>query len=144
MNTDERRFIVTTTQLFRFLGTNGLRRMLQSQGILRTQQFDEESDEEIGYTFGSHGLRRRRRQRPSGDLYPKVPSDAGRELMASGIYGNNPYYVDKLKHRRRKLATKLMWREMGIGPRGADYRASHAIFQVGTHFYSTRLYPLPL
>jgi WD repeat-containing protein 23 len=65
------------------------------------------------------------------DLYPKIPSEAGTELMRSGHYGSDAYYVDALKHRRKRLASKLMWRELGFENQGAEKRANQAISQVG-------------
>lgn len=128
----------------RLLGANGLRRILQSQGLLSQRVYprssddggdDEDEDEGDVYTYGSRGFRRRRRQRPSGYLYPKIPSEAGEALMASGIFGNNQYYVDRIKQRKNRLATKLMWRELALGP---QYRYSRVISQVG----NLLLYPL--
>ncbi|WEW57487.1 hypothetical protein PRK78_002954 [Emydomyces testavorans] len=119
---------VTWEQLFRLLGANGLRRILQTQGLWR-EHAPRDEDEEDASVFRSYDLRRRRRQRPIEDLYPKVPSEAGIELMASGTFGSNPYHVDRLKKRRTKFATKMLWRELGLGPRGADLRAAQAIPQ---------------
>lgn len=74
--------------------------------------------------------RRRRRARRSGNNFPKVPSDTGRELMRSGLYGSDAYYVDRLKNRKKRLASKLMWRELAIGRRGDRLKDSKAISQV--------------
>lgn len=117
------------------LGANGLRRILQSHGLLGPGIDDEDDDDDeygvqMHYGFG-FGRRRRRRQGPPEEVYPKVPSEVGRELMMSGHYGNNPDYVDDLKKRKKRLATKLMWRELGIEPGRAQRRTTQSIFQVG-------------
>jgi WD repeat-containing protein 23 len=93
---------------------------------------DNDEEEEYGIHYGGYGVRRRRRERPAGDVFPKVPSDVGTELMRSGLYGSDPHYVDKLKQRKKRLATKLMWRELGIGTTGAQKRDARAVFQVGS------------
>ncbi|EEP75595.1 conserved hypothetical protein [Uncinocarpus reesii 1704] len=121
--------IVTTEQLFQLLGATRLRRILQTHGLWREQVPRDEDDEDAS-VFGSYGFRRRRTQRPVEERYPKIPSELGAELMASGAFGNNPYHVDRAKKRRLNFATKMMWRELGRGPRGADLRAARAIPQV--------------
>ncbi|KAK2858482.1 hypothetical protein FQN49_004692 [Arthroderma sp. PD_2] len=116
--------LVTTAQLFRLLGANELHRILQGHGLLRSRSIDEPNRLDVNQLYGT-GRRRRKRS----NLYPKAPSQAGRELMAYGDYGSDPYYVDRLKGRIKKLSTKLMYRELGTGPRGAQSRSSRAISQ---------------
>jgi WD repeat-containing protein 23 len=124
--------IVTSAQILQLLGANGLRRILQQHGLLgATLGADDEDDDEVYGAYGGHRFRRRRRNRPAGDVFPKVPSDNGTELMNSGLYGSNPYYVDVLKQRKKRLATKLMWRELGIGAAGAQKCDVRSVFQVG-------------
>ncbi|PGH26657.1 hypothetical protein AJ80_01603 [Polytolypa hystricis UAMH7299] len=106
-------------QIVRILGANGLRRILQSHGVLG-------SDDDW---FGYYRSRRRRRSRPEEDVFPKVPSDVGMELMRSGHYGTNPHFVDRLKHRKKRLTSRLMWRELASGTHGARLRDSRAISQ---------------
>ncbi|KAI9733329.1 MAG: hypothetical protein M1834_003413 [Cirrosporium novae-zelandiae] len=73
---------------------------------------------------------RQRRSLKSGlDKYPKVPSDIGRNLMNSGQFGNHEYYRSSFKNRRRKLATKLMWRELGYEFGGKRKRESRILVQ---------------
>ncbi|KAJ9302546.1 hypothetical protein DTO217A2_7267 [Paecilomyces variotii] len=124
---------VTSAQILQVLGANGLRRILQSHGLLGPGIDDEDDDDDeygvqMHYGFG-FGRRRRRRQGPPEEVYPKVPSEVGRELMMSGHYGNNPDYVDDLKKRKKRLATKLMWRELGIETGRAQRRTTQSIFQ---------------
>jgi DDB1- and CUL4-associated factor 11 len=61
---------------------------------------------------------------------PKVPSENGIALMNSGFYGNNPSYADEARRRKKKLATRIMWRELGIGAPGERRRDSRLVFQV--------------
>jgi WD repeat-containing protein 23 len=73
-------------------------------------------------------LRRRQRRRAPPE-YPKVPSEAGRELMASGDFGANPYFVDQSTKRNQKLFSRLLWREMDQGQRGMRAMAPRTISQ---------------
>lgn len=69
-------------------------------------------------------------RRPRREQFPKVPNEAGRELMGSGDFGNNSHYVDELKKRKKALATRLMWRELGIDVNGPRTRPTQSISQV--------------
>jgi WD repeat-containing protein 23 len=87
---------------------------------------DDEEEEEFGGFFGY----RRRIQRGRGDPAPEVPSKEGAKLMASGDFGSNSYYTDELKKRRTTLATRTMWRELGIGLSGGPRKEVQSISQV--------------
>ncbi|KAL1959638.1 hypothetical protein VTO42DRAFT_1673 [Malbranchea cinnamomea] len=114
---------LTIAQLFDYFGAEGLRQFLQGHGLLRRRlNLDDEGSR-------SSQFRRRHRQRPLEELYPKIPSDMGKKLMASGTYGYNPYFIDRMKRRDKSLYTRLLWRELGSGPLGARRRASRAISQ---------------
>ncbi|KAI0162023.1 WD40-repeat-containing domain protein [Xylariaceae sp. FL1272] len=67
---------------------------------------DDEIDEPGGW-------RARMRQRRHQDPFPKVPSEKGRELMNSGVFGAND--VISPIRRRKELARRILDREMGIG-----------------------------
>jgi WD repeat-containing protein 23 len=124
--------IVTSSQILQLLGANGLRRILRQHGLGGTLADDDDDEEENIYgSYGASRFRRRRRNRPAGDVFPKVPSLEGQGLMDSGLYGSNPSYVDTLKQRKKRLMTKLMWRELGIGTAGAQKRDVESVFQVG-------------
>ncbi|KAK2734297.1 hypothetical protein FQN55_002845 [Onygenales sp. PD_40] len=114
---DDAQTTLTAAELFRLLGSHGLQRILRTHRIsgLRFELDQDDSDDDANEIFGTHGFRRRR----SMTKYepPKVPSDAGRELMYTGQYGSNPHYADKLKRRKEKLATRLMWRELAYDGR---------------------------
>ncbi|EED13777.1 WD repeat protein [Talaromyces stipitatus ATCC 10500] len=124
----------TTAQVIRLLGGGGFRRLLQSRGVFGGGAFvvDEEDDENDDDDFGGYSslrFRRRRRNRTARHAYPNVPSENGIALMNSGLYGNNPNYVDEAKRRKKKLATRIMWRELGIGSPGERKRDSGLVFQ---------------
>ncbi|KAI1919785.1 hypothetical protein LOZ12_002254 [Ophidiomyces ophidiicola] len=119
---------VTTEQLFRLLGASGLRRILQTHGLWREHAPHDDNNEDA-FVFGSYGFRRRPRRKPAEDLYPKIPSDEGAELMASGAFGSNHHYVDRMKNRRASFAMKMLSRELALGPRGAELRANRALPQ---------------
>lgn len=103
-------------RLLNIISPAGLRQILHTHG-LGTAPLDEDDDEDYGF----FGFRKRREGRGSDEI-PKVPSDAGTELMGSGDFGNNPNYIDELKQRKKALTTKLMWRELGIDVSGVRRR----------------------
>lgn len=85
---------------------------------------DDDSDAYLGYA-----TRRSRRNRSTfvGDRYPKIPSEKGRELMDSGTFGTNDHcehtscglpYSETDIGKRRKLARRMLDREMGVESRG--------------------------
>ncbi|RMJ27026.1 WD repeat protein [Aspergillus sp. HF37] len=78
--------------------------------------------------FSSFGYRKWR-SRNRNAQFPKVPSDAGTELMGSGDFGDNSHYVDELRKRKKALAAKLMWRELGLDAAGTQRRTTRSISQ---------------
>ncbi|KAB8236885.1 WD40 repeat domain-containing protein [Aspergillus alliaceus] len=86
---------------------------------------EDEEDEELAGFFGF----RRRARRGRGDPAPAVPSEEGAKLMASGDFGSNFYFTDELKKRRRTLATRTMWRELGIDLPGGPRKEVQSISQ---------------
>ncbi|KAK2757330.1 hypothetical protein FQN54_004844 [Arachnomyces sp. PD_36] len=138
---------ITPSQLFQLLGPSGLRRILQTHAFFPRGADDEEEgdsedweddDHHYGFLRGS-ARERRRNRRPLDELYPKVPSEAGIELMGSGHYGSNSHYADEVRQRRKRLASKLMWRELGYETQGAQKRAKQQISQVGTARHGGKL-----
>lgn len=100
------------------------------QSLMRPSRLSDDDSNESGYfVYG-------RPRRPRQDRFPKVPSEAGRELMGSGDFGSNSHFVDELKKRKKALATGLMWRELGIDVNGARRRATLSIFQVSNRYWS--------
>lgn len=119
---------VSAARLLNLLASNGLRHILHYNGWRRGTLGDEdEDDEEFGF------LRYSRRSRRSGaENLPKVPSDEGTELMRSGDFGEDPYYVDMLKKRKKTLAAKIMWRELGVDVSGRHRLAVQSTAQVSS------------
>lgn len=119
---------VSAARLLNLLASNGLRHILHYNGLHDANVVED--DEEEDYEFGFFGYRRRAR-RSGGQQFPKVPSEEGAQLMDSGDFGSNPHYVDKLKRRKQALATKIMWRELGVDVSGPQRRDMQSITQVG-------------
>ena len=110
-------------RLLNMLTPTGLRQILLHHGWQGGQLDSDDED-------GGFGLfRSRKRRLESTDQPPKVPSDAGMQLMGSGDFGSNANYVDELKKRKKALAAKLMWRELGLDALGGQ-RATRSISQV--------------
>ncbi|PCH02162.1 hypothetical protein PENOC_044640 [Penicillium occitanis (nom. inval.)] len=123
--------------LLRLLNARGLQALLRSHGLFAGGAYlvrgggggggGGDDDEDDGFGYGSSRFNRRRRavRHPP----PKVPSENGIALMNSGFYGNNPSYADEARRRKKKLATRIMWRELGIGAPGERRRDSRLVFQ---------------
>ena len=125
---------VNPAEILQLLAATGLRRVPQAHGFMGGPPFDpdEEADEDDFFFAeqGAYRFRRNRRDRPSGDQFPEVPSENGQKLMASGVYGNNPHYLDTRRLRKKKLSNRLMWRELGLGGYSGQRRDTRSIFQV--------------
>jgi len=62
-----------------------------------------------------HFIRRRRgRTRPDPNRFPKVPSEAGAQLMNSGNFGANEIRSLDTITQKKKLARRILDRELGI------------------------------
>ena len=114
------------TQIMQLLGHAGLRRIFANRssgdrGI--TLRIDED---ELDDGLGS---RRRRRARSTKHQFPAVPSEVGQKLMDGGVFGTSEYYRDNLRKRNKRLARKLMSRELG-NDRNYSTRATSAVSQV--------------
>ena len=124
---------MTIDHINQVLGSHGpLRRLLLQHYRLvdRFPRAAEDDDEDYGYGYG--GFRSRRRKPiPKGDRFPKVPSERGKELMDSGIYGSNEGFVDKLRKRKNNVSEQLLWRRLGLDARGTCSRANRLLAQVG-------------
>ena len=89
------------------LGHAGLRRIFANHsGAL----IDVDDD---GGTYAA-GRRRRRPYQPRQHRYPAVPSEEGTKLMRSGTFGCTAYDRETLKRRNKRLATRIMNRELGV------------------------------
>ncbi|KXT15556.1 hypothetical protein AC579_6532 [Pseudocercospora musae] len=130
---------LTQQQILQLLNHAGLRGVLsgltggpttRSQGRARHVALDdnEEEDDDEEYGYVGYGARRARRRRVVvGDRYPPIPSEQGKDLMEQGTFGNNDRcrhtacglpMAQETKRHRRKLAWRMMDREMGIEHRG--------------------------
>lgn len=127
--------LVSPAQVLSLLNAGGLRRILQTHGLLGGSGLFADDDDDDEYGYGGYRVRRRRANRAAGHAFPKVPSENGRALMNSGSYGNNLNYVDEQKKRKKTLAAKLMWRELGIGTPSDQKRDVRAVFQVRHAFH---------
>ncbi|KAF2022172.1 WD40 repeat-like protein [Aaosphaeria arxii CBS 175.79] len=131
--------IITPDQILRLLGSGGLAQLFASdivRGGGRGQHVflnDDDDDDGIatGYDPIGFGLRNRRLRRgPHGPAtFNKVPSDTGRELMNSGTFGSSYRSEDTLQRRKKKLAYKLMRRELGLGSDGRQRNANRLLKQ---------------
>lgn len=117
---------MSTSDLLNIITSNGLYPFFQNRHNNTNLDEDDNDDNDI------FDYRRRPARRGGSDQFPKVPSEAGMELMGSGDFGRNSHYVDDLKKRKKALATKLMWRELGIDTNGMRERSSQLISQVST------------
>lgn len=126
---------VSRQQIAQLLGTNGLRRLL-ARGAGGIAPFlagveDSDEDEEEDDDFDPRmGRRTRSSRRPRQQVeFEKVPSEEGRKLMLSGTFGGNERGEDSFK-RRRKLASRLVRREMGLGSCGRQKARNGLLRQV--------------
>ncbi|KIW88769.1 uncharacterized protein Z519_10816 [Cladophialophora bantiana CBS 173.52] len=91
---------------------------------------DDDDDDDDLHEYGGFSRRRRaQRQKPKGDRFPKVPSEAGKALMNSGIYGCRDSYLDILRKRRRTVSERLLWRRLGSEARSTMRRQNNLIAQ---------------
>ena len=90
---------------------------------------DDDDNDDDSEAYPGYGARRSRRNRRTfvGDRYPKIPSDKGRELMESGTFGTNDHcdhtscglpFSQTNMRKRRKLARRMLDREIGVEQRG--------------------------
>lgn len=109
------------------LGQQGLGRIyVQHAGAARGTRYGDNED-----GFGGFGMGRPRRpkNRTMND-YPKVPSEAGRNLMASGTFGNRGGYDSASTNRKVRLSRKLLRRELGLENGSRQKTANRSIAQV--------------
>ncbi|KAI0475785.1 WD40 repeat-like protein [Xylariaceae sp. FL0804] len=78
--------------------------------------FDEDDADADAYAEHNWSLNERRRRARDPDRFPKVPSEKGRELMDSGRFGAND--VSSPIRTRKRLARRILDRELGVGDRG--------------------------
>jgi WD repeat-containing protein 23 len=123
--------------LFELLASSGLQHILQANGWPTAMEEEQEqlanedddlSDEDFMPIFRNRLRARRSTERVT---LPPVPNPEGKKLMGEGHFGTDHFYGDRLRQRKKFLATSLMWRELGIDTDGVRKRASQSISQVG-------------
>lgn len=131
--------MITREQIMQLLGHAGLGRIFATDFIprsgLRRRRLDDdeqgdEEDSNAGTGYDPIGTRSSGRRRgPRGrDLFEKVPSEQGQELMQGGNFGTNPRSEDTLQ-RKKKLAYNIMRRELGIGGDGRQKNSTRLLRQ---------------
>ncbi|KAI9368802.1 WD40-repeat-containing domain protein [Aspergillus egyptiacus] len=123
---------VSTAQLLNILASGGLRQIFSYHGFPPgpAGTFDDHYDDDDDYEeYGIRGLGRRVPRRTGPPQYPKVPSDEGTKLMRSGTFGSEPSYVDERMKRKKSLAGRMMWRELGIDGYGLQRNKVRSISQ---------------
>lgn len=120
-------------RLLNALAPTGLRHILRAHGW-RSSPVGAGGDDDDDFGFFS----RQKRSKGRNAEFPKVPSDAGTELMGSGDFGDNSHYTDELLKRKKSLATKLMWRELGFDAAGVRRRTTRSISQVSGPWHLPR------
>ncbi len=125
---------MTSAQLLEILRTNAPFRQLLTRGVFHGRAanigIDEDEDDDREARNGRFGSRRRRRPQNCENKYPKIPSDEGREIMRSGIYGSRDHFGDIRRKRKKNISERLMWRRLGEDARGSYRRANRLISQV--------------
>jgi hypothetical protein len=125
------RALVTIDQINAVLGSHGpLRRLLLNHYRRdRGQRASDDDDDEYVSGYGGFAPRRRR-PKVIGDKFPKIPSEQGKALMNSGLYGYNEHFVDRRRKRKNNVSERLLWRKLGLDARGSSRRANRYIAQV--------------
>ncbi|KAF2643397.1 WD40 repeat-like protein [Massarina eburnea CBS 473.64] len=117
---------VSRDQIMRLLGNSGLRQLFSRRQL---RVFDNNDDDDEGGTgYDPVGPRLRRRRGGGRAAFQKVPSEEGKELMNTGIFGSNDRPRDTVK-RRKRLAYNLMQRELGLGSDGRQKNVNRVMRQ---------------
>lgn len=96
-----------------------------------SEDFDDDDDENFAIR------RRRRRPKPDPNRFPKVPSDAGTELMNSGDFGTNDNQRASSTPQKKRLAARILERELGVGSRASQKANQRLMTQVFNSFLKT-------
>ncbi|KAE8835508.1 hypothetical protein HRS9122_07778 [Pyrenophora teres f. teres] len=139
-----RPIILGREQILQLLGHAGLGRIFATRfsprSALQRRTFDDDEEEEededdddsdpgTGYDpVGPAGASGRRRRPRGANLFEKVPSEQGQELMQTGTFGSNVRDVDTIK-KKKKLASAIMRRELGLGSDGRQKNATRLLKQ---------------
>jgi len=115
---------VNRSQLLRLITHQPmLRRLFQSPAPPDDEE-DEETETNTRRTRAGGRL-----NRTSSD--PRVPSSVGRELMESGTFGTNEKLAGQFD-RKKRLAVRIMRRELGLDSPGKERLANRIASQVGS------------
>ena len=112
------------------LGRAGLGRIFTADHPSRRGRLLHDNDDDLDSEpdTGYGGVAPRRKRGRGRKAFQKVPSDEGRELMGSGTFGTNDRPEDTMK-RKKKLAYRLMRRELGLGSLGRQKNSNRVISQ---------------
>jgi len=121
---------VSRNQILQLLGYNGARGIFANRAATARGASADDDDDDINEGYGRSGGRQGRRPKNNVNQFPKVPSDLGRQLMDSGTFGSNEYYLERLKRRKMKLVSRLMRRELGLETDARQRRANMLMAQV--------------
>lgn len=92
----------------------------------------DDDDDDDGEFAGLYSAWNRRRRGPPKDpnRFPKVPSEEGTKLMQSGVFGSSNESTHNSS--RKRLARRMLDRELGLGDRRQRTRNSDLIAQVSS------------
>ncbi|KAK2058486.1 WD domain-containing protein [Colletotrichum caudatum] len=126
---DEDEDIATDNALLSILAVltrNAGARLFTQAQVARILDGDDVTINGIPHNEDIARARRRMRRRDSEPfLFPKVPSEAGTELMYSGVFGANEQRADK-----KQLARRILDRELGLGD-GRDRKQNQDLMAQG-------------
>ena len=127
--TRTRTTVIPASRIMQLLGPSGLRQILRQNQIFSTAG-DDDNDEDPDFVLGGSS-RQANRERPAKDINNTqgVPSEEGRKLMDASVFGVSEYYRDARRKRSKKLAHKIMTRELGLD-RSPESKTARAISQV--------------
>lgn len=124
------------------LASGGLQQIFRYHGFAPgAANIDDGYDDDEEEEYGILGLGRRLPRRRGPPDYPKVPSEEGMKLMRSGNFGSEPNYMDVRLKRKKSLAERMMWRELGIDGQGLQRSRVPSISQVGATLRTMRNIP---
>lgn len=123
--------------MMQLLGNAGLRRLFTNHRASELGASNADDDGEIEDGYGGPTTGRKRRPKGAKQNFPPIPSEEGRKLMHSGIFGRNEYYEDILRKRKNRLSRSLMSRELGTN---VDHplRSNRLMSQVRRRFHYTQ------
>lgn len=80
--------------------------------------------------FRGTGLGRNSGEPKDPNRFPKVPSEEGRKLMQSGVFGSNDYDMRP----KKQIARRILEREIGMGDRMQRKRDNGVLAQVSMQY----------